>query len=146
MPTQTTKKFEGFSQEERDAMKARAKELANEAKAGKNRAVGEKAVQEAIAGMTEPDKSIATKLHAIVSMNFPELMPRTWYGFPAYAKDDKILCFLQYAGKFKSRYATLGFNDTAKLDDGSMWPTAFGLKEIDASTEARIIELLQRAI
>lgn len=145
MPT-PTKKFEGFKEDERAAMRARAKELAAEAKASKSRAAGEKVLLEAIAGMSGTDKVIAKRLHEIVSKNFPSLSPKTWYGFPAYTKDDKVVCFFQFAGKFKSRYATLGFSDVAKLDDGNMWPVAYALKEITSTEEKKIIESIKKAI
>lgn len=147
MPTDKKKKFEVFSQAERDAMKARAKELLAESKAGKNRAEGEKQVQRAIAGLSEPDKTLATQLHAIITKTAPHLLPKTWYGFPAYANSEgKVICFFQYAGKFKARYATLGFSDLATLDDGNMWPVAFALKKITAVEEKRIVELIKQAI
>ena len=146
MSTNATTKAGGFSDAERDAMKARAKELAAEAKASKNRVLGEKELLAAIAKMTEPDKSMAAKLHAIISKHAPELWPKTWYGMPAYAKDEKVVCFFQNAGKFKARYSTLGFNDSATLDDGNMWPTSFALMKLTATEEARIIELVKMAI
>lgn len=145
MPT-AKKKFEGFSAEEREAMHNRAKELAAEAKSSKNRAVGEKQVLDAIAGLSGSDKKIAMRLHEIITKCAPSLFPKTWYGFPAYAKDDKVICFFQYAGKFKARYATLGFSDSSLLDDGNMWPVAFGLKELGAKEEAKIIELVKKAV
>ncbi len=140
------KKFGGFSEEERDAMRARAKELAAEARSNKNKAQGERDVLEAIAGMPEPDRTMAKRLHAIIKKNAPALFPKTWYGMPAYAKDDKVVCFFQSAGKFKSRYATFGFNDTAKLDEGSMWPTSFALKKLADAEEAKIVALIKKAI
>ncbi len=146
MHTDDKKKVDGFTDDERAAMKARAKELLNEAKQGKNRAAGEKAIQDAIASMSEPDKGLATKIHQLVSDNFPELMPKTWYGFPAYTKNDKVICFFQFAGKFKSRYATLGFSDSAMLDDGDMWPVAFALKKIGSAEEKKIVESIRKAI
>lgn len=146
MPTNTKKKFEGFSQEEREAMKNRAKELLAEAKSSKNKAQGESDVLKAIAGMSEPDKTIAKRLHAIIMKAAPELTPKTWYGFPAYAKGDKVVCFFQYAGKFKARYATLGFSDTASLDDGDMWPVAFALKKLTSVEETKITTLVKKAV
>lgn len=146
MPVSNKKKFEGFSQEERAAMRSRAKELAAEARSSKNEAQGEHDVLDAIAKMSEPDRTIAKRLHAIIKANAPFLVPKTWYGFPAYAKNDKIICFFQFAGKFKARYATLGFSDAAKLDDGSMWPVAFALKELNGEQEARIISLVKKAV
>ncbi len=145
MPT-APKKAASFSEEERAAMRARAKELAAEAKASKSRAAGEKAVKAAIMGMSGSDKVIATKLHALMSDHFPTLTPKTWYGFPAYTKDDKVVCFFQFAGKFQSRYATLGFSDVAHLDDGEMWPVAFALKAIGPSEEKKILSLVKQAI
>ena len=136
-----------FSNAEREAMKARAKELAAEAKAGKSRAEGEKAVKQAIAGMSGSDKTIATGLHALITKVAPELFPKTWYGFPAYANaEGKVICFFQFAGKFKSRYATLGFNDGANLDDGNMWPVAFALRKLTPAEEKRITALVKQAI
>jgi uncharacterized protein YdhG (YjbR/CyaY superfamily) len=145
MPS-SKKKFEGFSEAERAAMKARAKELLVEGKANKSRALGEKAVLEAIAGMSESDRTIAKRLHVLITENAPSLSPKTWYGFPAYAKDDKVVCFFQYAGKFKSRYATLGFSDVANLDDGNVWPVAYALTKLTTVEEKKIIELVKKAI
>ncbi|MCB9637914.1 MAG: hypothetical protein H6728_14300 [Myxococcales bacterium] len=136
----------GFSKEERDAMKARAKELAAEQRANKKKADGEKDVMEVIEAMAENDKNMARKLHALVTQTAPALWPRTWYGMPAYAMDGKIVCFFQSSGKFGTRYSTLGFNDTAKLDDGSMWPTAFALAGLGPKEEKRIIELVTKAV
>ena len=136
-----------FSDAERAAMKARAKELAMEAKAGKSRAEGEKAIAKAIAGMSGTDKTLATKLHALITKVAPGLFPKTWYGFPAYANaDGKVVCFFQFAGKFDARYATLGFNDSANLDDGNMWPVAFALKELTPPEEKKMSELITRAV
>ena len=146
MTANDKKKTVGFSEDEKAAMKARAKELALEAKANKTKADGEQAVQESIAGMSEPDRIIAKRLHEIIKENAPSLSPKTWYGFPAYAKDDKVVCFFQYAGKFKSRYATLGFSDVANLDDGCMWPVAFALTKLTSTEEAKIIALVKKAI
>jgi uncharacterized protein YdhG (YjbR/CyaY superfamily) len=137
---------EGFSAEERAAMKERAKELKAEARAGKDRAAGESAVLEKIAEMSEPDRTMATRLHTIITGTAPDLMPRTWYGMPAYALDGKVVCFFQGAEKFRTRYATLGFSDAAKLDDGAMWPSAFALKKLTAVEEARIAELVKKAV
>jgi uncharacterized protein YdhG (YjbR/CyaY superfamily) len=136
----TGKKFEGFSEEERGAMKDRAKEL----KAGK--AEGERAVLAKIAELPAPDRALAERLHAIVTASAPGLSPRTWYGMPAYAKDGKVVCFFTPASKFKERYATLGFNATANLDEGTMWPTAFALTELTAADEARIAALVKQAV
>ena len=137
----------GWSAEEQAAMKARAKEMKAEARASKNKAEGEKAVLAAIAEMAEPDHAIAMQLHAIVKANAPTLSPKTWYGMPAYANQEgKVVCFFQAAQKFGTRYATLGFNDAANLDDGEMWPTAFALKELTPSAQAKISALVQRAV
>jgi uncharacterized protein YdhG (YjbR/CyaY superfamily) len=132
----------GFTAEERAAMKERAKEL----KAAANKADGEKAVLAAIAKMPEPDRSMGKRLHALIKASAPSLSPKTWYGMPAYAKDDKVVCFFQSADKFKSRYATFGFNDTANLDQGAMWPTSFALKELTAADEAKIGKLVKKAV
>ncbi len=146
MPTPHKKKFEGFSEFERDAMKARARELIAETRANRNKAQGEQDALDAIAKMSEPDRGMATRIHALIKKNAPELSPKTWYSMPAYAKDDKVVCFFQSAEKFKARYATLGFNDAAQLDDGSMWPTAFALKKLTAAEEARITALVKKAV
>ena len=127
-------------------MKERARELKAEARASKDRAAGEKDVLSKIAEMPEADRVIAERLHAIVTASAPGLSPRTWYGMPAYAKDGKVVCFFQSADKFKARYATLGFGDEAKLDDGAMWPTAFALAKLGAPEEATIKKLLKRAL
>lgn len=137
---------QGFTPEEKAAMKERAKELKAEARASKDREAGEKALLEKIAEMPEPDRSMAERIHAIVTANAPELMPRTWYGMPAYTKDGKVVCFFQAASKFDSRYATFGFNDTANLDEGAMWPTAFALKEMTPEVERQIGELVKKAV
>ena len=134
----------GFTEAERAAMKERSKEL----KAGKR---GKKADPEVeviakIAEMSEPDRSLAERLHALVKEHAPSLTPRTWYGMPAYAKDGKVLCFFQASEKFGARYATLGFNDVANLDDGTMWPTAFALTAFTPENEARISDLLRKAV
>ncbi|HRC74519.1 MAG TPA: DUF1801 domain-containing protein [Kouleothrix sp.] len=147
MSQSAKKSAEGFSDEERDAMKQRAKELKAEARAGKSRAEGETAALAAIAAMQEPDRAMATRLHEIITASAPSLAPKTWYGMPAYAnKDGKIVCFFQNAQKFNTRYATLGFNDSANLDDGAMWPVAYALKELTPADEARIAELVTRAV
>ncbi len=134
-----------FSDEERAAIVARAKELAAEVRSNKNKAQGESDVLAAIAAMSEADRSIAKRLHEIIKENAPDLLPKTWYGFPAYAKGDKVVCFFQYAGKFKTRYATLGFNDTAKLDEGNMWPVAFALTKLTPVEEKKIVALVKKA-
>ena len=137
----------GFTAEERAAMRARAKEQKAEARAEKNRAAGEGAVLAKIAEMAEPDRSMAGRLHEIVEASAPALWPKTWYGMPAYADEDgKVVCFFQSAEKFGARYATLGFSDKANLDEGAMWPTSFALKELTAAEEARIGELVRRAV
>ena len=138
----TGKASKGFTKEERAAMKERAQELKAEAR----RADGEKAVLAAIAKMPEPDRSMGKRLHALIKASAPTLSPKTWYGMPAYAKDDKVVCFFQSADKFKSRYATFGFNDTANLDQGAMWPTSFALKELTAAEEAKIGKLVKKAV
>jgi uncharacterized protein YdhG (YjbR/CyaY superfamily) len=140
------KKDAGFTDEEKAAMKERAKELKAEARAEKDRAAGENALMEKIAEMPGPEQSIAKRLHEIITTNAPELSPKTWYGMPAYAKDGKVVCFFQSASKFNSRYATLGFNDTANLDEGNMWPTAFALTKLNAADEAKIAELVKKAV
>ena len=136
------KKPKGFSAEERAAMKERAQEL----KAAGDKAAGESALLAKIAEMKEPDRSMAKRLHAIITASAPALSPKTWYGMPAYARDDKVVCFFQSADKFKARYATLGFSDTANLDDGAMWPTSFALKELTAAGEAQIAALVKKAV
>ncbi len=139
----STKKSEGFTAEERAAMRERAKEQKAEAQ----RAEGESAVLAKIAEMQGPDRAMAERLHAIVKASAPELSPKTWYGMPAYAnKDGKVVCFFQSAQKFNSRYATLGFSDEANLDEGAMWPTSFALKELTATEEAKISALVKRAV
>jgi uncharacterized protein YdhG (YjbR/CyaY superfamily) len=144
--TATDKKFEGFSDEERDAMKERAKELKAEARAEKDRAAGERAVLEKIAEMPEPDRTMAERLHAIIKASAPALSPKTWYGMPAYARDGKVVCYFTPASKFKERYATFGFNAEANLDQGNMWPTSFALKKLTAADEARIGTLVKKAV
>jgi uncharacterized protein YdhG (YjbR/CyaY superfamily) len=140
--TTTKKSSSGFSAEERAAMRERAKEL----KASKTRAAGEKALLEKISEMGQPDRGMAERIHAIVTENAPDLWPKTWYGMPAYARDDKVLCFFQPAEKFGARYATFGFNDSAKLDKGGMWPTGFAIKELSAADEAKIASLVKKAV
>jgi uncharacterized protein YdhG (YjbR/CyaY superfamily) len=135
-------KAESFTAEERAAMKERAREL----QAGKNKADGEADVLAKIAEMPKSDRAMAKRLHAIVKASAPDLSPRTWYGMPAYAKDGRVVCFFQSGQKFKSRYATLGFSDRANLDEGAMWPTAFALKKLTATEEARIVALLKQAV
>jgi len=142
----TSKKSTGFTDQEKAAVRPRAQELKAEARTSKDREDGEKAVLAAIAALKEADRSIAERLHAIIKANAPTLMPKTWYGFPAYAKDGKIVCFFQYAEKFNTRYAELGFNDAANLDEGAMWPTRYALKELTDTEEARIIALVKKAV
>ena len=135
-----------FTAEERAAMKERAKELKAEARAKKDTAAGEGDVLAKIAEMPEPDRTMAERLHALIKASAPELSPKTWYGMPAYAKDGKVICFYQSAQKFNTRYATLGFSDTANLDEGALWPTAFALKELTATEEAKIGALVKKAV
>ncbi len=144
--TAVGKTSKGFTDEERAAMKERAQELKAEARASKDKADGESAVLAKIAEMPEPDRAMAERLHAIIKASAPALSPKTWYGMPAYAKDGKVVCFFQSAQKFKTRYATFGFSDTANLDDGAMWPTSFALKELTAADEARIGALVKKAV
>jgi uncharacterized protein YdhG (YjbR/CyaY superfamily) len=146
--TAIDKKSKGFTDEERAAMKERAQELKAEARRGPraDKADGESDVLAKIAAMPEPDRAMAERLHAIIKASAPALSPKTWYGMPAYAKDGKVVCFFQSAHKFKSRYATLGFNDKANLDEGGMWPTSFALKELTAAEEARIGALVKKAV
>jgi uncharacterized protein YdhG (YjbR/CyaY superfamily) len=139
-------KSEGFSAAEKAAMKERAKELKAEARLSKNRAEGEKAIRDKIAEMSEPDRSMAERIHAIVTASAPDLMPRTWYGMPAYADEGKVVCYFTPAEKFESRYATFGFNDTANLDEGAMWPTSFALKKLTAAEEKKIGALVKKAV
>ena len=135
----STSTKEGFTAEEKAAMRARAREL-------KDKTDGETAVRAAIAAMSPPDRAIAKRLHELIKATVPDLSPKTWYGMPAYAKDGKIVCFFRNAGKFKERYATFGFNDSARLDDGAMWPVAFALKKLTAADEARIGALVKQAV
>ena len=144
--TASNKKSKGFTDEEKAAMKERAKELKAEARANKKKEEGERDVLEKIAEMTGSDRTMAERLHAIITTNAPDLWPKTWYGMPAYARDGKVVCFFQSAEKFDARYATLGFNDTANLDEGAMWPTSFALKELTAAEEARLVELVKKAV
>jgi uncharacterized protein YdhG (YjbR/CyaY superfamily) len=144
--TATGKTSAGFSAEERAAMKERANELRAEARAGKDRAAGERAVLAKIAEMPEPDRAMAERLHAIIEESAPVLSPKTWYGMPAYAKEGKVVCFFQSGQKYNSRYSTFGFQDAANLDDGAMWPTAFALTELTAADEARIAALVKKAV
>jgi uncharacterized protein YdhG (YjbR/CyaY superfamily) len=146
--TATGKKYEGFTDEERGAMKDRAQELkasARRSPRGKT-ADEESALLEKIAEMQELDRAMAERIHAVIKASAPALSPKLWYGMPAYAKDGKVVCFFQSAEKFHSRYATFGFNDAANLDEGTMWPTAFALTELTAADEARIGALVKKAV
>jgi uncharacterized protein YdhG (YjbR/CyaY superfamily) len=147
----TDKTYEGFTAEERAAMKDRAKELKAAGRRGSRadktgKADGESEVLAKLAEMNEPDRVLGERLHAIIKASVPSLSPKLWYGMPAYAQDGKMICFFQSAQKFNSRYATLGFSDKANLDDGTMWPTYFALTELTAADEARIVALLQQAL
>src|SRR5712692_4870918 len=137
--TATSKKFKGFTEEERGAIRERVQEL------NADKADGEGAVLAKIAGIREPDRTMGKRLHAIIKESAPALSPRLWYGMPAYAKDGKVVCFFQAAQKFKTRYATFGFSDKANLDEGAMWPTAYALKGLTAAEEARIAALVKKA-
>ena len=146
--TATSKKFKGFTDEERAAMKEHVQEMKAAVRSG-DKADGESAVLAKIAGMPEPDRAMGTRLHSVIKASAPALSPRLWYGMPAYAtagKDGKVVCFFQTAQKFKTRYATLGFSDKANLDEGAMWPTAFALKGLTAPEEARIAALVKKAV
>jgi len=138
--TQKSKKSKGFTDVEREAMKDRVRELKV------SKADGESDVLAKIAAMQEPDRAMAKRLHAIIKASAPDLSPKTWYGMPAYAKNGKVVCFFQSAKKFKTRYATFGFSDQAKLDEGHMWPTGFALKELTAGEEVRISALVKKAV
>jgi uncharacterized protein YdhG (YjbR/CyaY superfamily) len=146
--TAVKKKSKGFTDEERAAMKERAQELKAETRRGARggKADGESDVLAKIAEMQGSDRAIAERLHALIKASAPALSPKTWYGMPAYAKDGKVVCFFQSAQKFKSRYATFGFNDKANLDEGAMWPTSFALKELTAAEETRIRALVKKAV
>jgi uncharacterized protein YdhG (YjbR/CyaY superfamily) len=147
-PTTSTKTYDGFTDEERGAMKERAKELKGSTRRGSRgpQVDGESDVLQKIAEMSETDRAIAERLHAIIKTSAPELSPKTWYGMPAYAKDGKVVCFFQSSSKFKTRYATLGFSDPANLDEGTMWPTAFALTKLTAADVERIRELVKKAV
>jgi uncharacterized protein YdhG (YjbR/CyaY superfamily) len=136
----------GFTPEERAAMKERARELKAEARANKSRADGESDVLAKIAEMHGPDRAMAKRLHAIVKASAPALSPKTWYGMPAYAKEGKVVCYFTPASKFKERYASFGFNATANLDEGAMWPTSFALTKLTATEEAKISALVKKAV
>jgi uncharacterized protein YdhG (YjbR/CyaY superfamily) len=141
-----TKPTKGFTAEERAAMRERAKELKAEERANRSRVDGERDVLEAIAKMQATDRAIAERIHAIVTATAPDLMPKTWYGMPAYARDGKVVCFFKSAEKFNSRYATIGFEEAANLDEGAMWPTSFALTKLTKADEARIAALVKKAV
>jgi uncharacterized protein YdhG (YjbR/CyaY superfamily) len=144
---QSAKKFKGFTDEERAAMREHAQELKAAARRGRaGKGDEESAVLAKIAAMPEPDRAMAKRLYAIVKASAPALSPKLWYGMPAYAKDDKVVCFFQSGQKFKTRYATFGFSDKANLDAGALWPTAFALTELTDAAAARIAELVQKAV
>ena len=146
MSTKTkTQNAKGFTDEEKAAMKERAKELKAEARANKKKEAGEEDLFEKVAEMEEADRVMATRLHEIIMEAAPDLWPKTWYGMPAYAKDGKVICFFQAASKFKVRYATFGFQHDANLDEGNMWPTGFALKKLTPAEEAKIIALVKKA-
>ena len=140
--TATNKRYDGFTAEEKAAMQDRVQEM----KVAAQRADGESEVLAKIAQLAPKDRDMAKRLHAVIKASAPALSPKTWYGMPAYAKDGKIVCFFQSAQKFKTRYATLGFNDAARLDEGNMWPTAFALMKLTPADEARIGALLKKAV
>jgi len=145
--TATKKRFEGFTDEERAAMKDRVQEQKVSARRGpREEADGESEVLAKIAGLPEADRTLGERLHAVIKASAPAFSPRLWYGMPAYARDGKIVCHFQSAQKFKTRYATLGFSDEANLDEGAMWPTAFALRELTAADEARIAALVKKAV
>ena len=144
--TSTTKKTAEFTDAEKAAVKARSQELKAEARNSKDREEGEKAVLAVIAALKEPDRTIAGRLHEIIKASAPSLMPRTWYGFPAYAKEGRIIIFYQYAEKFNARYGELGFNDGANFDDGAMWPVRYTMKKMTAAEEAKIGALVKKAV
>jgi uncharacterized protein YdhG (YjbR/CyaY superfamily) len=146
MTESNPEKFQGLTDAERAAMKQRTKELKAEARRGAGEADGERDLLAKIAEMPEPDRAMATRVHAVVRASAPALSPKTWYGMPAYAKDGKVVCFFQSAHKFRSRYATFGFNDAANLDEGAMWPVAFALTALTAADEARIAALVKKAV
>ena len=144
--TAPTTKYEGFTDDEKEAMKERARELKASARRGSSKADGAAEVLAKIAELPEPDRGIAERLHTLILESAPTLSPKTWYGMPAYAIDGKVVCFFQSAAKFKTRYATLGFSDLANLDDGPLWPTVFAVTALTPATEATIIELVKRAV
>ena len=143
--SKTATKYEGFTDDERDAMKQRAKELKSETRRGAQVDTESETLAK-IAEMQDSDRVMAERVHAVITASAPTLTPKLWYGMPAYARDGKIICFFQPAAKFKARYATLGFNDDATLDDGNVWPTAYAVKELTAADEATIAALVKRAV
>jgi uncharacterized protein YdhG (YjbR/CyaY superfamily) len=145
-PKKAAQTPQGFTAEEKAAMKARTLELKAEARAGKEKSDGESAVLAAIAAMKAPDRALAKQLHALIKATAPTLVPKTWYGMPAYTKDGKVLCFFQSAQKFGTRYATLGFSDKARLDEGDLWPVAFAVKSLTAAEETKIVALVRKAV
>ena len=144
--TKKTTANEGFTADERAAMKERAKELKAEARANQDREAGERDLLEKIAEMPKADRVLAERFHTIVTANAPDLMPKTWYGMPAYAQDGKVVCFFKSADKFKSRYATIGFEETAHLDDGTMWQTSFAVTKLTPADEKKIAALVKKAV
>jgi hypothetical protein len=142
----SSKASTGFTDEERAAMQERAREAKAERSGKRGKADGEADLRAKIAEMAEPDRGMAERLHTLITTAAPDLAPRTWYGMPAYARGGKVVCFFQAAQKFQSRYATLGFSDEAKLDDGAMWPTAFALADLTPADEDRIVALVKRAV
>jgi uncharacterized protein YdhG (YjbR/CyaY superfamily) len=144
--TQVSTRSKGFTDEEREAMRERAQELKAAARTGAGKTDEESAVLAKIAAMPEPDRTMAERIHAIIKATAPELSPKLWYGMPAYAKNGKVVCFFQAGQKFKTRYSTFGFSDQATLDEDNMWPTGFALKDMTAAEEARIGELVKRAV
>jgi uncharacterized protein YdhG (YjbR/CyaY superfamily) len=145
-PAKRTTATKGFTSDERDAMKARAQELKAEARQSKNRADGERDLLDAIAAMKGKDRAMAKRLHEIITESAPDLWPKTWYGMPAYAKDGKVVCFFKSAAKFKSRYATFGFEEAANIDAGTMWPTSWALTDLTAADEKKIAMLVKKAV
>src|SRR5262249_43536748 len=145
-PQKSPKKSKGFTEDEKAAMRARARELKAEERASKNRAEGERDVLAAIAAMNSSDRVMAERLHAMVKATAPALWPKTWYGMPAYAKDGKVVCFFKSAVKFNTRYATFGFEEAANLDAGAMWPTSYALTELTAADETKIAAIVKKAV
>ncbi len=145
-PKKAAQTAQGFTAAEKAAMKARTQELKAEARADKEKNDGESAVLAAIAAMKAPDRALAKQLHSLIKATAPALVAKTWYGMPAYTKDGKVLCFFQSAQKFGTRYATLGFSDKARLDEGDLWPVAFALKSLTAAEETKIVALVKRAV